>query len=104
MRSLYLALFATAVFAIRDRLVDKLDPMRSDNFMKSEEISGFGREHDIKTPIVKKSLQNKEDYRVSIDTVPLEIMAKDFERFGVTYWDDTEDEREKLLSALSQAY
>jgi len=31
-------------------------------------------------------------------------MVRDFEKFGVTYWDDTEEEREKLLSAFNQAY
>ena len=31
-------------------------------------------------------------------------MLRDFEKFGVTYWDDTEDERENLLSAFNQAY
>ena len=93
MRRLFVALFATAVLA------SKFSVHPEDTLTTTDH-----RGDSVLPHLKKKLLRDEEDYRISVKTGPLEDIARDFERFGITYWEETEDEREKLLDALQQAY
>ena len=44
------------------------------------------------------------EFEIKLDKNRLNELLRDFEDFGVTYWDRTEDEREVLINALKEAW
>ena len=102
MRSIFVALLATAAMAtITDTFAEKTEV--------NEPLLRSSKRHQRQEGLLERARaptreRENVDMRVSVDTLPLQSMLRDFEKFGVTYWEDTEDERESLLPAFKQAY
>jgi hypothetical protein len=44
------------------------------------------------------------EFEVTLSKANLNDLIRDFEDFGVTYWDKTEDDREVVIEALKDAW
>ncbi len=62
------------------------------------------KKHDYEKRLQRESEKSGTEFEIELNKDRLNDLMRDFEDFGVTYWDKTEDDRDVVIEALKDAW